>query len=156
MLDGCTAFFHQNSTSWSRTITLISWLICFCRVTESFSVQFRAQSLIKSQIKWECQINWHDNILYHSSTINTITFVFTFLNWKWNLRPEGNQLLPNSSMRIKEIPNQCNFFKDAPGIPKSDLLGVTVALIHVAGQRFWAVWNGLNQRRYPKLHNIIR
>ena len=30
--------------------------------------------------------------------------------------------------------------KDVPGgIPKSDLLGVTVALIHVAGQRFLAV-----------------
>ncbi len=28
------------------------------------------------------------------------------------------------------------------GIPKSDLLGVTVALIHVAGQRFLAVRNG--------------
>ncbi len=31
-------------------------------------------------------------------------------------------------------------FKDVPGgIPKSDLLGVTVALIHVAGQRCLAV-----------------
>ncbi len=31
-------------------------------------------------------------------------------------------------------------FKDVPGgFPKSDLLGVTVALIHVAGQRFLAV-----------------
>ncbi len=30
--------------------------------------------------------------------------------------------------------------KDVPGgFPKSDLLGVTVALIHVAGQRFLAV-----------------
>ncbi len=29
------------------------------------------------------------------------------------------------------------------GFPKSDLLGVTVALIHVAGQQFLAVWNGL-------------
>ena len=29
-------------------------------------------------------------------------------------------------------------FKDVPGgFPKSDLLGVTVALIHVAEQRFW-------------------
>ena len=32
-------------------------------------------------------------------------------------------------------------FKDVPGgFPKSDLLGVTVALIHVAAQRFLAVW----------------
>ncbi len=31
-------------------------------------------------------------------------------------------------------------FEDVPGgFPKSDLLGVTVALIHVAGQRFLAV-----------------
>ncbi len=36
------------------------------------------------------------------------------------------------------------FFKDVlMGIPKSDLLGVTVALIHVAGQRFLAVQNGV-------------
>ncbi len=33
-------------------------------------------------------------------------------------------------------------------IPKSDLLDVTVARIHVAGQRFLAVRNGLYQRRY--------
>ncbi len=33
------------------------------------------------------------------------------------------------------------------GIPKSDLLDVNVALIHVAEQRFLAVWNGLNQWR---------
>ncbi len=40
-------------------------------------------------------------------------------------------------------------FKDVPGgFPKSDLLGVTVALIHVEGQRFLAVRNGLNQRRF--------
>ncbi len=32
------------------------------------------------------------------------------------------------------------------GIPKSYLLGVTVALIHMATQRFLAVWNGLNLR----------
>ena len=32
------------------------------------------------------------------------------------------------------------FFKDVPGgFPKSDLLGVTVALIHVVGQQFLAV-----------------
>ena len=31
-------------------------------------------------------------------------------------------------------------FKDVPGgFPKSDLLGVTVALIHVVGQQFLAV-----------------
>ncbi len=38
------------------------------------------------------------------------------------------------------------------GFPKSDLLGVTVALIHVVGERFLAVWNGLNQQRYSNLH----
>ncbi len=42
-----------------------------------------------------------------------------------------------------------SLLKDVPGgIPKSDLLGVTLARIHVAGQWFLAVWNGLNQRRY--------
>ncbi len=44
-------------------------------------------------------------------------------------------------------------FKDVPGgIPKSDLLGVTVARIHGAGQWFLAVWNGLYQRRYSNLN----
>ncbi len=38
------------------------------------------------------------------------------------------------------------------GFPKSDLLSVTVALIHVAAQRFLAVWNGLNHRRDSKLN----
>ncbi len=31
------------------------------------------------------------------------------------------------------------------GFPKSDLLGVTVALIHVVGQQFLAVGNGLTE-----------
>ncbi len=40
--------------------------------------------------------------------------------------------------------------KDVPGgFPKSDLLGVTVALIHVAAQRFLAVLNGLNHSTLP-------
>ncbi len=35
---------------------------------------------------------------------------------------------------------ELKFLKDVPGgFPKSDLLGVTVALIHVAGQRSLAV-----------------
>ena len=33
------------------------------------------------------------------------------------------------------------------GIPESDLLGVTLTVTHVAGQRILAVGNGLNQRR---------
>ena len=42
-------------------------------------------------------------------------------------------------------------FKDVlMGIPKIDLSGITVALIHEAGQWFLAVWNGLN------LYEIIR
>ncbi len=37
--------------------------------------------------------------------------------------------------------------KDVPGgFPKSDLLGVTVALIHVAGQQFLAVISHLWQK----------
>ncbi len=38
------------------------------------------------------------------------------------------------------LSTQVMYVKDVQGgIPKSDLLGVTVALIHVAGQRFLAV-----------------
>ncbi len=37
------------------------------------------------------------------------------------------------------------------GIRKSDLLEVTMAVIHIAGQRILAVWNGLNKRRYSNL-----
>ena len=45
-------------------------------------------------------------------------------------------------------------FKDVlMGIPKSDLLGVTMAVIDVAGQQFSAVRNGLNQRRYSNLNS---
>ncbi len=41
---------------------------------------------------------------------------------------------------IHAIRNAWSTFKDIPGgIPKSDLLGVPVALIHVAGQIFLAV-----------------
>ena len=43
--------------------------------------------------------------------------------------------------------------KDVPtSIPKSDLLGVIVALVHVAAQRFVAVRNGLNHTRDSKLN----
>ena len=40
------------------------------------------------------------------------------------------------------------------GIPKSDLLGVTMALIHVAAQQFLAVWNGLNHSSVTILEAI--
>ncbi len=44
------------------------------------------------------------------------------------------------------------YSKDVPtSIPKSDLLRVTMAVIHVAGQQF-LVWNGLNQVQYSNLN----
>ncbi len=45
-----------------------------------------------------------------------------------------------------------NPVKDVPGgFPKSDLLGVTVALIHVAAQRFLAVLIVLTPEQYNKV-----
>ncbi len=42
--------------------------------------------------------------------------------------PLGSQKTPESGRKVKDVPG---------GFPKSDLLGVTVAHIHVAAQRFW-------------------
>ncbi len=45
-----------------------------------------------------------------------------------------------TAIQVIPVPNAYTTFKDVPGgFPKSDLLGVTVALIHVAAQRFLAV-----------------
>ncbi len=47
-------------------------------------------------------------------------------------------------------------FKDVSlGIPKSDILGVTVALIHVAAQQLLAVWNGLRKDSKLDFENCL-
>ncbi len=41
-------------------------------------------------------------------------------------------------------------FQDVPGgFPKSDLLGVTVAFIHVVGQQFWQYEMALTNKGIP-------
>ncbi len=56
------------------------------------------------------------------------------------------------SMKVN-IPVKMNArFKDVPGgFPKSDLLAVTVALIHVAAQRFLTVLVVLTPEQYNKV-----
>ncbi len=56
-----------------------------------------------------------------------------------------------SRFRICKFISWWHHFKDVSlGIPKSDLLGVTVAFIHGAAHRFLAVWKCLNHRRDSK------
>ena len=52
-------------------------------------------------------------------------------DWSQNHGGDVNQVFKNTKISL---------FKDVPGgFPRSDLLGVTVALIHVAAQQFLAV-----------------
>ncbi len=48
--------------------------------------------------------------------------------------------LVSKTTSFQYINSDSGSFKDVPGgFPKSDLLGVTVALVHVVGQQFLAV-----------------
>ena len=82
----------------------------------------------------------------------TIPAQFNFVNYDSSKNSSDFGIGSNSGIRLmhhccRRITNR-EGQKDVPGgFPKSDLLGVTVTLIHVAGQRFLAVWQSALQLR---------
>ncbi len=77
-------------------------------------------------------------------SINFFLYILASNNYRYSTWAALCEKFPNVLSRChtkrKKKKEKMQKFKDVPGgFPKSDLLGVTVALIHVAAQRFLAV-----------------